>query len=63
MRLKKSGTSNNDLENVPIFNIESDGKGLFYIATNEIGFRVIAEYLEMYASDANEQDSSNPYVQ
>lgn len=66
MPLKKSGNSKIselDLEQVPIFNIEGDGNGLYHICTNAIGFKVLSEYLDLYSSDASESDLLNPYIQ
>lgn len=53
----------NDPQDVAIFNVETDGKGMYFVATNERGFKILQEFLDLYGSDANEQDQSNPHVQ
>lgn len=53
----------NDPEDIPIFAVEMDSSGLYHIVCNKTGFLVIDEYLQSYASDANEKDQHNPYAQ
>lgn len=66
MLLKNSETLKmteiDELSDIPMFVVEETNE-LFTIVCNRAGFMVINEYLETYASDANEKDLMNPYAQ
>lgn len=55
--------SENELSHVPIYHVEKDEQGLYFISCNKIAFELFEQYLETYASDANETDIMNPHVQ
>lgn len=48
---------------IPAFAVDKTQDGLYHIVTNSHGFKILEEYLSLYASDASEQDQKNPYIQ